>query len=364
MEINRSNYEIWFIDFLDGKLNNLQIEQLNSFLSENADLQEEMKEIGDLRLTPPEVLFSGKNRITKGPSEMNDLQFDLLCAGFIENDLNIEELTVLNSIILNDRKREKELNVFKKLKLSPPYIRFSNKKLLLRNTHFQKARPLAVTLLSTAASIGILIALYFNLSGETRIKGNDSSKLVKNEGRAEHSMKPQIAENNASGKYLKVEKSLNSFPPVNRITAASGKNNLTTGEEEKHVLQHVFSEIIQPVEVLNNKNIKILNTKYICQNDLISLSLSNGQPDAERGSLSRFLAKVFREKILRENTIDDSPIKGYEIAEVGVSGLNKLLGWEMALEKNTNENGEIKSVYFSSRILKIHAPVNKTGSGY
>jgi hypothetical protein len=79
-----------------------------------------------------------------------------------------------------------------------------------------------------------------------------------------------------------------------------------------------------------------------------------------RSKLSRFIAKNFREKILKENTSKDSPLKAYEIAEAGVTGLNKLLGWEMALDERNDENGELKSVYFSSKILKFNTPVKKT----
>jgi hypothetical protein len=65
---------------------------------------------------------------------------------------------------------------------------------------------------------------------------------------------------------------------------------------------------------------------------------------------------------LKENPSPDSPLKGYEFAEAGVSGLNKLLGWEMALDKNNDNNGELKSIYFSSKILKFKAPVKNTES--
>jgi hypothetical protein len=97
-------------------------------------------------------------------------------------------------------------------------------------------------------------------------------------------------------------------------------------------------------------------------NNLIALNHSFIAPpfDDGRSRLSRFIAKTFREKLLKEKTAKDSPLKGYEIAEVGVSGLNKLLGWEMALDERKNENGELQSVYFSSRILKFNAPVKKS----
>jgi len=99
-----------------------------------------------------------------------------------------------------------------------------------------------------------------------------------------------------------------------------------------------------------------VNNTLIASNSTFTIS----PYDDERSKLSRFIAKAFREKILKENTSQDSPLKGYEIAEAGVTGLNKLLGWEMALDKNNDENGELRSVYFSSKILKFNGPVKKT----
>ncbi|MGC1391224.1 MAG: hypothetical protein WA816_09315, partial [Bacteroidales bacterium] len=74
----------------------------------------------------------------------------------------------------------------------------------------------------------------------------------------------------------------------------------------------------------------------------------------------KFIARTFREKILKEKTAKDSPLKIYEIAEAGVAGLDKLLGWQMALDEKKDSNGELRSVYFSSKILKFNAPIKKS----
>lgn len=42
--IDRTNYEIWFTDFLDGKLTPAQQQALNTFLAQNPDLAEELSE--------------------------------------------------------------------------------------------------------------------------------------------------------------------------------------------------------------------------------------------------------------------------------------------------------------------------------
>ena len=84
-------------------------------------------------------------------------------------------------------------------------------------------------------------------------------------------------------------------------------------------------------------------------------------PDVEdeRSRVGKFISKTFREKFLKEKTPPDTPIKGFEIAEAGVAGLNKLFGWQMALDMKNDDNGQPKSVYFSSKILKVSAPVKK-----
>jgi hypothetical protein len=84
--------------------------------------------------------------------------------------------------------------------------------------------------------------------------------------------------------------------------------------------------------------------------------------EEERTKIGRFIAKTIREKFLREKTPADNPLKGYEIAKVGVAGLNKLMGWEMALDERKDPEGNLKSVYFSSKLLKFNAPVKKTES--
>ena len=101
--------------------------------------------------------------------------------------------------------------------------------------------------------------------------------------------------------------------------------------------------------------------KGIISNTIIASNPSFNIPDTEdeRSLVAKFISKTFREKFLREKTPADSPLKGYEIAEAGVAGLNKLLGWQMALEMKNDGNGQPKSIYFSSKILKVNAPVKK-----
>lgn len=109
-------------------------------------------------------------------------------------------------------------------------------------------------------------------------------------------------------------------------------------------------------------NLHIDLREEIVSNTLITSDVIFTAPpyDNDGNKISRLIAKTFREKILKENSLQDNPLKVYEIAEAGMKGINKLLGWNMTLKKKNDENGELKSIYFTSAILKFNAPVKKT----
>ena len=79
----------------------------------------------------------------------------------------------------------------------------------------------------------------------------------------------------------------------------------------------------------------------------------------EEPGLNTLIARLFRDKILKSKEHETGSLKPYEIADAGIKGLNKLLGWQMTLHRNHDENGDLKSLYFSSKILKFNAPVRK-----
>ena len=234
MTIDRSNYETWFIDWLDGNLTETQAGQLKNFLAENPDLEEELQELSEIRLIGIASEFKVKNRLLKNPSDLSADQFDNLCAGFIENDLSVNEKNELLEIISADPERKQIFDIFSKLKLVPYKISYKHKKKLLRRTPLQKVIRISVASLSAAASVAILIVSSFYLSD--KVADNKSSWLISldNDGRVSHSLVPMQATVYAVNK-LEVEKQIIQYQPiaVNNLTTdkISGKNQ--TSEEEQ-----------------------------------------------------------------------------------------------------------------------------------
>ena len=214
--------------------------------------------------------------------------------------------------------------------------------------------------LSSAAVITMMIIMYPFLP---RSLQNDKNNISQNNKiLADSSItKPafaEIPENKLSDhSRIKNEKSFaviqrKNTPQVTKATTLLALNDSLLREKMNPVPE------VQKVPVVISVN---LNNE-ISHNTLIAYNSSLIKPSNPnmRSKLSRFLAKTFREKILKEGLSNDRPLKGYEIAEAGITGLNKLLGWQMTLEKNTNKNGETQSVYFSSKLLKFKASVDSS----
>ena len=109
MQIDRSNYEIWFIDWLDGNLNSLQVEQLKLFLDQNQDLREEFNDLTTVNLVSSAISFRHKEHLKKSPSDISPSQFEYLCAAYLENDLTESQKAELQEIINTYPDKKKSL---------------------------------------------------------------------------------------------------------------------------------------------------------------------------------------------------------------------------------------------------------------
>lgn len=362
MKIDRSNYEIWIIDWLDGNLSELQVEQLKLFLSENPDIKEEYNELTTLRLFPIPKSFPHKNHLKKSTADISGLQFEYLCVAFLENDLSANQQTELKESIELDKEKKKSFELILKMKLSLADVGYKHKNQLIRRTVAQNIILLSFIGLSAAAIITIAIITYYFIPRSLQVKTDNTTQNIAVDSTIQ---KPTVEI--VSDKITTEKKDI----PIKRqnknlFSISQKKTSVITEAEKNSSLQNdsLSRSAYNPLPMLDKIPVSAeieFKNETISKN-LIALNATINIPvyDDGRSKLSKFIAKTFREKILKENTKKDSPLKAYEIAEAGVAGLNKLLGWEMALNEKNDENGKLKSVYFSSRLLKFNAPVKKS----
>jgi hypothetical protein len=364
MQIDRSNYEIWLIDWLDGNLTDIQVEQLQRFLIENPELEDEFYELNTFRLNPSGNSFPQKNKLIKTSADLSDTQFEYLSVGYLENDLSTHQQEELKEIIKHDQEKKVSFELTQKTRLYPAAYSYKHKKNLIRMTPVRKAFRLSSAILSAAAIIILVMISYFSKPKTLQVKTEKRAQSIISDSSVLKSPAEKTSKSLTKGKeIIFINKQSNNLVAILHKTVPSSSekyaNKQTQADSSLSSVQlpRTIPDRIYFTPDINLKGELIPNTLIA-----FNSTVSSNEYDEYRSRLGRFIARTFREKILKEKAAKDSPLKVYEIAEAGVAGLDKLLGWQMALDEKKDSNGELKSVYFSSRILNFNAPIKKSES--
>ena len=356
--INRTNYEIWITDWLDGNLNDHQATEFFSFLDQNPDLKKELENLSGLRLKTKLIHYPGKSNLKRSASDITDDQFDYMCVASLENDLSPEQRKELEDISETVPERKKSLLSFQKIKLQQPHYTYKGKNSLKKKTILQKT---LLPFFSAAATIALIITAYllypFDLS---------QNKMAI----TDHIPDPLTIYNSTPLKSRAINSTQN-------YLAASVNSNIQNykGNTNTPVTAALKSETndIQDYQVIADypdfqtgafNNIQISFLPEIAGlpdhiDHLISYNPDINLPENtrdDRNRVERFFARTYRQVVLKEED-SNLPLKRYELAQGGITGINRLLGWNMTLQATNDENGTFESFYFSSKILKFNVPV-------
>lgn len=120
MRINRTNYEIFFLDYHEGNLSTAQVEELMAFLDQEPDLKAELHDFELLRLQDIEdALFEDKASLKRG--EVTPANYERYYAAYVEDDLSQEERLAVEDFAYSTPARQRELELMRKTRLHADY---------------------------------------------------------------------------------------------------------------------------------------------------------------------------------------------------------------------------------------------------
>ena len=356
MKPDRSNYETWLIDWLDGTLTTQQTDELMTFLEANPDIREEADSIMLARISSPNDSYKGKETLQRSSADLLSSQVEYLSALYLEGDLSTEQEADLRQNIENNQENRIIFNKVQRTKIAAPIVHYRNKNKLKRITVATRVVRISAIVLSAAAVLVFLIVNHMFMPWPA---AEPSSMVATLTPGTIYLTQPII---------IKDRNTLQTLPRVRKSVVSAG-SEISSPQTSEPVVIQTLNDSITPIarmEVpgsISYNSLPIINipSEYTGI-PLVSSVIGHSEPayDDERSRLSKFIARTFRGKILKEKKINEEPLKSYELAEAGIEGLNKLLGWQMALVKTNDQAGELKSVYFSSKLLKFNAPVKKT----
>lgn len=116
MNINRNNYETFFILYIDNELSVQEKNAVDVFIQQNPDLKEELTMFQQSVVVPEAISFFDKDCLLKKPAVTDEIQEKLLL--LLDKELNKAEVKNIASVISQDDACKKEWDVLQLTKIS------------------------------------------------------------------------------------------------------------------------------------------------------------------------------------------------------------------------------------------------------
>ncbi len=350
MTINRNNYEMYFLDYLEGNLDPVMEEELKTFLANHPDLSAELEQYRIIPLSAPDVHFSNKHQLRKNPSEpLVDPagQFAEFAIAFHEHDLSNREREVFERYLAENPEKRKELDQYARVYLHPDLsVTFPSKSGLKRFRLIPQARKLLLTAAGIAAVVLITVLLWekpYSVPDHSGLTAQIDTVAVRQQQKdpdsssPKNSMAPEPETVSLPERQKKVTRTTRIPEPVIRIEIAELQENEDPATAS-------------PLSPLPRKEGIYLasNEHYI--SELTPKPIHGVESGYRPLSLSEFALYQLKKSVLGADAAKGR-FSMWDLADAGVRGVNRLMGWEMKLEREYDENGQIEYLAFESGAL-------------
>lgn len=138
MNINRNNYEEYFILYIDRELNDAEQAAVEAFVQEHPDLKAELEMLKDTVLEPATASFPGKEELLKHTDSVlpvNAANYENFFILYADEELNNEEQEAVEQFVYSHPQYQESFELYQQIRLTADKsIQFPNKKILYRST--------------------------------------------------------------------------------------------------------------------------------------------------------------------------------------------------------------------------------------
>lgn len=346
MMITRDNYEIYFLDFLEGNLESSQVGEFLEFLEQNPDLKDELNGLESFKIKQEEIQFSGKEKLYKTAEDTRELIEKKMVAS-LEGDMDTDEKQSFEAFISGNPELKRDYELYKKARLEPDLsVQFPAKSKLYR-----KSRP--VILMTWVARAAAVVALVWGV--ETFFRSPDNSgKTTAFTGPVQStvldSVKP-ILQAAPKAAIAAVETPKQS--PMEPSSPVEVKQPVTTRELAKKSddVPEVSEPVVREMTAMATLEPRQPNLDLEpSDRQLVIRQASETRPGPNVLTVEEFLAlqakKVKEESILSAN----------RIIRTGLGVISELSGEKIGFNE---EDGKITSVNVDSRLIAFSIPLKK-----
>ena len=351
MKINRNNYEQYFIDHLDGRLDTSLAEEFNQFLKDNPDLNEELENFEPIDVNLQDLfIYTDKEKLKKAVvtanGQINSENYNAYFIAATEGDLTSAEEEEVKAFIKLNPHLQATFELFKISRLSPDQSAvFPNKSSLKKYPflYFKTwYKPIGV---AVAAGIILLFGI-LNILRPTKIEAppveraeipsaikRDKIRTIKLNYEY-----PALTSRNYQIFAVHTEEIM----PIERLS------KMTT---IKVPIASFLASLSYPIPNINTLVAKdeydFLAKELMIKEELLMASFGEPDPNSrekiEKALWAKSFGKQKRRKSREENFGDElkkPKVNLWTLASIGIESFNAFTGSNVNIERQPNKEGE------------------------
>jgi len=358
--INRDNYRALMTAFSEGQLSEWESDELFAFLENNADLLDDylLRERSELpTLSKNSVVFEGKEALRKTVFENEFFdEFSWLCVARLEGDASSSELKYLKTICEARPGLSADLVLFEKVKLNPGAETYPNKRSL---KHYAFFGTTSFRWYYAAASVAALMLLFTVPVWNVFQPQMETAQLLTATGRNLVNIKSSKSTSSPILRDVAISNKVASIHNVSVVASLTdGKNNAEpiklndkpqTGEnntEEVALLSPILARVEVKIQHVSGSDSVVMNKKIVDAN----VARSDYQ------TVSEFLTQKISAATgvdQQEGVKQNSKARIWEYAQAGISGLAKVFGFPVKVDRTYDPNGNLRKITIDTKLLAI-----------
>lgn len=348
MKINRNNYESFFIDYLEGNLDENLVDDFIEFLQQNPDLKEELSLFETVSIEQEEITFNKKDLLFKEKYD-SEKTFNETAIARLEGEITAEESVEFENYLTIHPEKQRDAALFGFTKLQPDQsVIFGPKNKLYRRTAAK-----TILLWTTRAAAVIIVALsVYTFIDKTSNKIIPDNKVAVVENNPEKKTnQPEIKEVPDKNNKAEEQKTLKKEPAKPAIKSDKPKKN-----ETKIIRENTQGRLINDDLALARTTDEFTELPSLAA--LITTASNNTSNLVPvKITVSDYVEPVFEERLLVDIVKEKTGVEKITFNKIAKAGLSLVAS--ISKEKfnyETDSEGKVTEVNFDSRLLAFSIP--------
>jgi anti-sigma factor RsiW len=294
MNINRHNYEEYFILYLDNELSSDDRRMVEAFVLQHPDLKEELDILLQYKLVPDtNITFTGKEELMKvnGDTPITLTNYDEWLVLYMDNELTAGQRVAVEQFITDNPSAKEELALLQRTQLQPETIFFADKASLYRTE--EEVRPTPVRWWRLAAAAVLLLGVGITTAVLVNKKSSGTGEIVKGTTPEKKTIietplvTPKVSDNPVNSELTADN---NQKVPAPAIKQAVNNNSVAVKENNNAVKQVpviITPQAVKEEQVVANNDKPTnnlpqpLNNPNINRNDASNNAIASNNPPKE-----------------------------------------------------------------------------------